>query len=374
MQALRTLHVETGMHSLGGPAQVVYLMTGLRERGHEAVLVCPKGSSVSRHASDAGLEVIAVPLITDLDFRFVLRLYRIIKRVKPDLVHLHSRRGADIMGGLAARTAKTQAIILSRRIDNPIRRGLLSMIKYGALCDRIIAVSGGVKNALIQGGVDPGKITVVHSVADAKKYQKKGSEAKVRAEFGLDKNANVIAVIAQLIERKGHRFLFQAAPKILEVFPNTHFLVLGEGRLENDLRQLAASLGIRDKVIFAGFRNNIGELLSITTILVHPATMEGFANCVLQAMAAEVPAVVTEVGGMPESVKDGVNGIVIPPRDVEALANSVIKLLGDPELRAKMGSEGKRIVEEQFSVDGMVEGVLSVYKSVLPREAIADES
>lgn len=353
------------MHSLGGPAQVVYLMTGLRNRGHEAVLVCPKGSSVSRHASDAGLEVIAVPLTTDLDFTFVPRLYSIIKRIEPDLVHLHSRRGADIMGGLAARAAKTPAIILSRRIDNPIRRGIFSKLKYGCLCDRIVAVSGGVRDALVLGGVDPGKITIVHSVADARKYQKKGSEDKVRAELGLDENSNVIAVIAQLIERKGHRFLFQAAPKILAAFPNTHFLILGEGRLENDLRQLAASLGIQGKVIFAGFRNNIGELLSITTVLVHPATMEGFANCVLQAMAAEVPAVVTRVGGMPESVQDGVNGIVIPPRDVEALEDSVIRLLGDPGLRAKMGSEGKRIVEDQFSVDGMVEGMLSVYGSVL---------
>jgi len=365
LQTFRTLHVETGMHSLGGPAQVVYLMTGLRDRGHEAVLVCPRGSSVSRHALDAGLDVIAVPLTTDLDLSFVFRLYMIIKRVRPDIVHLHSRRGADIMGGLAARAAKTPAIILSRRIDNPVRRGFLPKIKYGCLCDRIIAVSGGVRNALVEGGVDSDKITIVHSVADAKKYQKKGSEAKVRAEFGLDDSANVIAVIAQLIERKGHRFLLQAAPKILEAFPNTHFLILGEGRLENDLCQLAASLGIQDKVIFAGFRNNIGELLSITTVLVHPATMEGFANCVLQAMAAEVPAVVTAVGGMPESVHDGVNGLLIPPKDVGALAKSVLKLLGDPDLRAKMGSEGKRIVEEQFSVDGMVEGVLAVYRSVL---------
>lgn len=365
VNSIRTLHVETGMHLLGGPAQVIYLMTGLRDRGHEAVLVCPKGSSVSMHALDAGLEVITVPLTTDLDISFVLRLYRIIKRIKPDLVHLHSRRGADIMGGIAARAARTPAIILSRRIDNPVKRGLFSRLKYGFLCDRIIAVSGGVTNALILGGVDAAKITCVHSVADAKKYQKKGSEAEVRAEFGLDENANVIAIIAQLIERKGHRFLFRAAPKILEEFPNTHFLILGEGRLENNLCQLAESLGIQDKMIFAGFRNNIGELLSITSVLVHPATMEGFANCVLQAMAAEVPVVVTRVGGMPELVRDGVNGILIPPSDVGVLADSVIRLLGDSELRAKMGSEGKRIVEEQFSVDGMVEGVLSVYRSVL---------
>jgi lipopolysaccharide heptosyltransferase I len=370
---LKTLHVETGMHSLGGPAQVVYLMTGLKERGHTAVLVCPTGSSVARHARSAGLEVITVPLFTDLDFTFVLRLWKIIKRVKPDIVHLHSRRGADIMGGLAARLAHVPIVILSRRIDNPIRRGLISSLKYGRLCDHIIAVSNGVVSALVKGGVNPQKITCVHSVIDAKRYQKKGSEDKVRAEFGIDENTNVVSIISQLIERKGHRFLFQAAPRILERFPNTVFLVLGEGKLEGSLRKLVASLGIQDKVIFAGFRNDIGELLSITTVLVHPATMEGFANCVLQAMAAEVPVVVTAVGGMPEAVRDNVNGILIPPRDPDAIADAVIKLLGDPGLRQRMGAEGRRIAEQQFSVDTMVEGVLAVYFEVLRarKEAVA---
>lgn len=365
LQTLRTLHVETGMHSLGGPAQVVYLMSGLRDRGHEAILVCPKGSSIAKHATSAGLKVITLPLFTDLDLSFVFRLRNVIKEVNPDIVHLHSRRGADIMGGLAARLAHVPAVVLSRRIDNPVRRGLISKFKYGPLCDRIIAVSNGVVNALTAGGVDPQKITCVHSVIEAKRYQKKGSEQKVRAELGLEEDTNVISIISQLIERKGHRFLFQAAPKILEQFPKTAFLVLGEGKAEFSLRRLAASLGIEDKVIFTGFRNDVGEILSITTVLVHPATMEGFANCVLQAMAAGVPVVVTAVGGMPEAVTDGVNGILIPSRDPNAIADAVIKLLRDPELRCKMGTEGKRIAEVEFNVDTMVEGVLAVYRDVL---------
>ena len=364
-RTFRTLHIETGMHSLGGPAQVVYLMTGLKKLGHEATLVCPRGSSVADHARKAGLDVITVRLPSDLDVTFVPRLFRIIKRLAPEIVHLHSRRGADVLGGVAARLAGAPAVVLSRRIDNPIRRGLLSYFKYGPFCDRIIAVSNGVKDALVSGGVDPDKITCVHSVTEAKRYQKKGREAEVRAEFGLDEDTNVIAIIAQLIERKGHRFLFRAAPRILERFPNTMFLVLGEGQTEGALRELAASLGIQDKVIFAGFRGDIGEMLSVTTVLVHPATMEGFANCVLQAMAAEVPVVVSAVGGMPESVHDGVNGFLVPPQDPDALADAVLKLLADPDLRARMGRDGREIVEEKFCPERMVEGVLSVYQDVL---------
>ncbi len=272
------------------------------------------------------------------------------------------------MGGIAARLARVPAVILSRRIDNPVRRGLLSYLKYGPLCDRIIAISNGVADALIKGRVNPNKITRVRSVADAKCYQKKGSEAKIRAQFDLDEDTNVVAIIAQLIERKGHRFLFQAAPKILQAFPKTVFLVLGEGELQKDLHELAAQLNIQDKVVFAGFRNDIGEILSIVTVLAHPPTMEGLGVAILQAMAAEVPIVATSVGGIPEAVQDGVNGILIPPRDVEALSDAVIRLLGAPDLRHTMGTAGRRIVEEQFSVDGMVEGVLSVYYDTLKLE------
>lgn len=365
LRPIRTLHVETGMHSLGGPAQVVYLMTGLRDRGHEVVLVCPKGSSVYRHATDAGLEVIAVPLRTDLDLSFVLRLYKIVKRLKPDLVHLHSRRGADIMGGLAARAAKAPTVILSRRIDNPVRHNFVSKLKYGPLCDHIIAISDGVSNALTEGRVDPSKITRVHSAIDAKRYQVEGVQSSIRSELGIGGKTNIIAIIAQLIDRKGHRFLFQAAPKILEEFPDTVFLVLGEGRLEKELHDLAESLGIRDKVVFAGFRDDIPEILSVVTLLVHPAIMEGLGVSILQAMSAGVPVIATNVGGIPEAVRHDVSGILIPPRDSDAISSAVKRLLSSPDLRASMGTASRRIVESEFSVDGMVEGVLTVYRSIL---------
>jgi len=371
LQSIRTLHVETGMHSLGGPAQVIYLITGLRDRGHDARLVCPKGSSVSRHAAEAGLDVITVPLWTDLDASFVFRLYRIIKRTKPDIVHLHSRRGADIMGGVAARLAHAPAIVLSRRIDNPIRRGLLSKLKYGSLCDRIIAISDAVTSALLEGGVNPTKITRVRSAVDAKAYEL-NPNGRFRRALGIPAGKHVIGIVGQLIERKGHRYLLDAMPAILERFPDTVLVALGHGPLLARLRHHAKSLGIEQDVMFVGFRNDMPHILRELDVLVHPATMEGLGVAVLQAMAAELPVVTTAAGGMPEAVQDGVSGILVPPRGVEALSDAVIRLLAAPELRRTMGAAGRRIVEEQFSVDGMVEGILSVYRSALglPRPSV----
>jgi len=367
LESLRTLHVETGMHSLGGPAQVVYLMTGLRDRGHEARLVCPKGSSVSRHAMAAGLDVVTVPLRTDLDVSFVLRLYRTIRRMNPDLVHLHSRRGADIMGGVAARLARVPAVILSRRIDNPVRRGPLSKLKYGTLCDRIITISDAVTNALLEGGVDPAKITRVRSAVDAKAY-KVEPNGRFRKALGVRPETHVIGIVGQLIERKGHRYLLDAMPAILDKFPDTVLVALGQGPLLSHLRNHANSLKIEQNVMFVGFRNDMPHILRELDVLVHPATMEGLGVAVLQAMAAELPVVATAAGGMPEAVQDSVSGILVPPRDAGALSDAVIRLLAAPELRRAMGAAGRRIVEEQFSVDGMVEGILAVYRTALKIE------
>ncbi len=345
--------------------QVAYLMEGLVARGHEALLVSPQGSGLSQYAGSIGLAVDPVPLGSEFDLSFIPRLYTIIRRFKPDIVHIHSRRGADTMGSVAARLARVPAVILSRRVTNPVRRGLASQLKFGPLCDEIIAVSNGIKNVLMQGGIDQDKVTCVHSVIDAKRYQVTGAESTVRAEFGIGERTNVVTVIGQLIHIKGHRYLFGAAPAILAAFPDTVFLVLGKGRLDSELRKMAASLRIQDRVIFAGFRHDVAEMLSITTVLAHPSLMEGLANCVMQAMAAEVPVVVAAVGGMPEVVRNGINGFLVPAEDSNALAQSVIALLSDPALRSSMGAAGRRIVEEEFCVDRMVAGSLAVYYKAL---------
>lgn len=368
---LRTLHVETGMHILGGPMQVLYLVKGIRERGHEALLVLPKGSAICEHARTLGLDVAEIPFRGDLDLTLIPRLCRLVRTHKPDVVHLHSRRGADLLGGIAARRSRVPAVILSRRVDNPVKRGMLSRLKYGRLCDHIIAISHGIVRALIEGGVDPQKITCVHSATDVKAYQKSGREDEVRSELGIGPEELVVAIAAQLIERKGHRFLFQAVPEILRSSPNTKFLILGEGALESGLKGLASELGIAEHTIFAGFRNDMPDILSIVDVLVHPATMEGLGVAILQAMAAGIPVVASGVGGIPEAVRDGVNGFLVPPRDSEAIAAGVMRLLNDPHLRRDFGEAGRLIAEEEFSVEAMVKGVLEVYHRVLGTESPA---
>lgn len=364
LRPLRTVHVETGMHSLGGPIQVVYLLKGLKRRGHEALLVCAEGSGIHKQAIADGIDVYPIHLRTDLDVSFIFKLKSLLEKVKPDIVHLHSRRGADILGGTAARLANVPGVVLSRRIDNPINPCWLSRFKYSSLCDTIIAISDAVRESLLNGGVDSARIVRVRSAVDAESYQAERKPG-LRNELGILENSIVIGIIAQLIERKGHKYLLDAMSVVVKKHPNAVLLILGEGQTKSKIENQSKELGISDNVILAGFRNDIPAVLREIDILVHPARMEGLGIAILQAMSAGIPVIASEVGGIPEAVKDGVNGILIPPMDSVAIQNALIRLLDDPALRLKMGAEGKRIVEEEFSVDCMVEGVLSVYRTLL---------
>ena len=183
---MRILHVETGMNLYGGALQVHYLLQGLAGRKEVTnVLVCPVGSAIEQVAGESVNTVYSIPMKGDLDLLFIPRLMRIIRAEKPDLVHLHSRRGADILGGVAARLSGTPCI-LTRRVDNPENR-LLARVKY-RLYNRVITISEGIRTVLIGEGVPPGKITCVHSAVDIVQYSAPCDRSWFLREFGIEEN------------------------------------------------------------------------------------------------------------------------------------------------------------------------------------------
>lgn len=364
---MKVLHVEGGRNLYGGARQVLYLLEGLKWRGVDNVLVCPAGSELAREAA-AHAEVRAIPMAGDLDFRLIGRLYRIIGEVRPDLVHLHSRIGADVMGGIAARLAGVP-VVHSRRQDNPEMRWAVA-VKY-RLHDRVVAISEGIGQILASEGMPASRLRCVRSAIDPTPFRRTGDRAWFRAEFGLPENCTAIGVIAQLIERKGHRFLLEAFPELAERYPGLHILVFGKGPLESSLIETVRRLGLADRVHFPGFRDDLPRILPYLDLVVHPALREGLGISLLQAAAAGVPIVASRAGGIPEAVRDGENGLLVPPGDAAALAAAIRRLLDDPELARDMGKRGQALIDREFSVDGMVEGNLAVYRELLAEKHAA---
>lgn len=363
--ALKVLHLECGRHWYGGPVQVFYLLRGLQERGHENLLLCPQGSAIAQQARQVGLRVQEMPYRGDLDLRLTLYTWRTVRAEQPDIVHLHSRRGADTWGALGARGGGARAVVLSRRVDNPLRRHPLNRLRFGPLCDKIVAISEAVRRVLLAAGIPAEKVVCVPSAVDPRPYDQPDRRAELRAEFGLPAEARLVGVIAQLIPRKGHRFLLLAIPAVLQQYPQTYFLFCGQGPEEARLRALVERWGLTEQVIFAGFRSDIPRLLAGLDVVVHPALREGLGVVLLQAMAARRPLVATNVGGIPEAVRHGENGLLVPPGDSVALGVALCELLADPDRARALGERGREIVETKFSPEAMVEGNLRVYRELL---------
>ena len=364
---MKVLHVEAGRHLYGGAQQVLYLLEGLAGHRVDNVLVCPDGSAIAA-ASPPATRVLTLPMKGDLDLALVPRLRRIIRDERPDVVHLHSRRGADTLGALAGLWTGAR-IVLSRRVDNPEPK-LLARLKY-RLYHRVITISHAIGRVLTAEGVDPRKIVCVHSAVRPDRWQSPQPRERLCEEFSLRPDAPVVGMAAQFIPRKGHDVLLAALPAVVEHFPDVQVLLFGKGREQEHVQRAVEREGLARNVLFAGFRDDLPSWFGALDLLVHPARREGLGVALLQAASAGLPIVASDAGGMGEIVIDGETGRLVPPGDAAALAEAMVALLGDRALAGRLGDGARRRVTEEFSVEAMTRGNLSVYEAVTGEEATA---
>lgn len=362
---MRILHVEGGRHLYGGAFQVLHLLRGLAKRGHDNLLACPQGCALAR-AAEPVARVCGLPMHGDADLLMAVRLRRLIRATNPDLIHLHSRIGADVMGGLAARLTGVPAIH-TRRVDNPEPRWLVAL-KY-RLHDRVIAISEGIGRVLVSEGLPASKLRIVRSAVDWESYARPCDRGAILARLGVPADTLLIGVIAQLIPRKGHRFLIEALPPLIEAHPNLQVRFFGQGPLATELQRHLADRRLTGQVQLAGFRDDLAEILPCLDLVVHPVLMEGLGVSLLQAASAGVPIVASRAGGIPEAVREGENGVLVQPGDVPALRAAIGALLADPERRRALGAGGRSLMAREFSLDAMVEGNLAVYRELIPESS-----
>lgn len=358
---MKILHVEAGKHYYGGARQVAYIIEGLAQRGVKNILACPIGADIAT-AVGTTAQVQQIKMNGDADIGMASRLAKLIRAERPDIVHLHSRRGADSWGGLAAKMCGVPCV-LSRRVDNPEARWQVAL-KY-RLYDHVITISEGIRNVLLEEGLAPHKVTCVRSAVDAAPYLAAVDRTAFLQEFDLPSDALVVGIVAQLIERKGHRYLIEAVGHLRDAYPAMRVLIFGKGPLQSALENEIMQRGLSDIMHFAGFRNDLSQWLGGLDLLVHPADMEGLGVSLLQASAAAVPIIASRAGGLPEAVADGVSGLLIPSGDVSALMIAMRRLLDDADLRHQFGAAGRARILAEFSVAAMVEGNLAVYRTIL---------
>ncbi len=359
---MKILHVETGRHLYGGPQQVIYLISALRDMGHDNMLVCPPGSGIDSAARAAAISVRNLFCAGDLDLPFAYRLAQYIGETKPDIVHCHSRRGADVLGGLAASFADVPAVV-SRRVDNTEMR-LVAALRYRPF-RKVIAISETIADVLRDRGVENERLTVIRSAVDVAQFDAAGDCKAFRRDFGIAADATVIAAAGQLIPRKGHYHLLQAVADLRHDHPGIRLIIFGEGYLGNQLRAQAATLGLGELVQFAGFREDLDSFVSCFDIFAHPALAEGLGVAALKAAAAAVPVVGFAAGGLVEAVAHGETGLLVSPGNADELRNAIATLVNDAELRQRLGRAGRERMQNEFSIATMAGKHVALYESVI---------
>jgi len=359
---MKILHVETGRHLYGGPQQVIYLARALGDMGHDNLIVCPPGSGIDNAAREAGIPVRNLFCAGDLDLPFAYRLTQFIGQTRPDIVHCHSRRGADVLGGLAASFADVPAVV-SRRVDNTEMR-LVAALRYRPF-KKVIAISEAIAHELRDRGVEEERLAIIRSAVDVTRFEQGGNCAAFRDEYDVPGGALLIAAAGQLIPRKGHRYLLQAAAELGADEDRLRVLIFGEGYLHNQVQTEAEALGIADIVTLAGFREDLDDYVGCFDIFVHPALAEGLGVAALKAAAAGVPVIGFEAGGIREAVVHDETGILVPAEDTGALRQAIAHLMNDKDLRTRLGQAGKKRMQSDFSIATMAEKHVALYESVI---------
>jgi glycosyltransferase involved in cell wall biosynthesis len=244
----------------------------------------------------------------------------------------------------------------------------LAGLKYRWGIDRFIAITEAVKQVMIDDGLPAEKIDVIYSSTDVEHCARAKRVPGLRDELGIPDGARVVGNVAALVGHKGQAYLLEAAAGVLKECPEAFFLILGEGELRAELAARARDLGIDARVSMPGFRDDPLACMKELDVFVMSSWGEGMGSVVCEAMALELPIVVTRAGGLPEVIEHEVSGLTVPPRDPEALAAAILRLLNAPAEAATLAASARGAVERRFSVETMVDRTLLLYRRLL-REA-----
>lgn len=357
-----------------GGAQESY--TGLllhldRERYDVEAVSLSAGIAVGR-LEQLGLDV-AVIAETD-DASAIRQLTALLREREIDLVHNHMYR-AEVVGIQAARDAGTPVVIStvhSSRVRSPDDTATLA--RLSGWVDRIVVPSAAIARKVASEGRASAAISVIPNGISLERFASADrAGARVRAELGIGESDLAFGTVARLEPEKGHRYLIEAARLVLAECPGAWFLLVGEGSLAGELHRQADALPAeaRRRVLFTGRRDDVVAVSAALDVAILPSLREAQGISLLEAMALGRPIVASDTGGIPEVVRHGVEGLLVPPGDSAALAAALLELARDPEARGRYGAAGRRAVEERYSLQAMVRRVEAVYDEELVRAGLA---
>lgn len=375
MEKINILHIYQNSKIGGVQQQLLSLLKAYNRERFNPIFCClgPK-EEIGKEIEGTGIEFIPLNKLRYNRFSpgIVLELHRLMKKKQIHVVRTHRYR-SNLYGRLAAFLAGVPVIIASvhdnYRTDKRPKRRIMNRI-LSKITDKIVAVSEDVKEDIMRyDRIDPSKIEVIPNGIDVERFNPEKNTTDIRKEFSLEEDDIVIGFIGRIVPAKGLEYLLNALPYLKEEFKNIKLFIVGEGSLVEELKERAKKNNVFDNILFIGRRRDIPEILASINIFVMPSIAEGFPNALLEAMAMGKPIVTTEVGGIPEIVKNGFNGLLVPPRDTVSLSKAIKELISNDQLAAKLGQAARDLVHDNLSIKAIAQKWQSLYLSILKEKA-----
>jgi glycosyltransferase involved in cell wall biosynthesis len=339
------LFVDTERVWRGGQDQLFTLLRGLQRKGHRVHLVCQPHTLLETRALEINISVHPVSIRSEVGLISLFNLLGILRRTRPEVIAFNTPR-AILIGTLASLFTPARARIIFRRVNFPLRKSLFTQFKYTWNIDCIVAISESIRLQLQICGIPVAKIRTIYEGMDLSLYPRRKISERPPAAGPV-----TVGTVAHLSCEKGLKYLVEAASLIPDVQKRIRFVIVGDGECLSELKEQVNRHGLGEVFHFAGFHTNTSQFMQSFDIFALPSLSEGLSSAILEAMANSLPIVATEVGGIPELVKNEKNGLLVAPGDPAALAVAIARLADHPDEARRMGELGRDRMESQFTLE-----------------------
>ncbi|MDR0454247.1 MAG: glycosyltransferase [Deferribacteraceae bacterium] len=356
---MKILHIDTGREWRGGQRQCALLHQGLLDRGYDSVLLSNSDGALAASGLD---NTITMPFYGELNPHSIIKLKNIINKETPSILHSHEAHSLTPLVILKHFGLKFH-LIHTRRVDFSVRKNPFSIYKYNYSKLNLVAISQGVKKALVRDGILPERINIIYSGVPIPYAHQKEDTEKIKKTLGL-KGYTVFGTVANFSPHKDLPTLLRAFAVYHRINERCKLLMVGDGPLFNATKKLAEDLNISGSVIFTGFRTDVSLLISCMDIFVVSSVLEGLNTSIIDAMHKGLPVIATNTGGIGELTEDGVNGFLVPPKEPDIMAEKMNTLVSSDSMRIKYGANGKEKAM-RFTDSAMIEGYINLYNGNL---------
>lgn len=383
---VRILHIHTLPIISGSGINTFLSMRGMDRRLYEVELACAPGGPLIDLVEQNGMKArllpsLVQPLHPPKDLLALTNLVSLLKKTPFHIVHTHNSK-AGFTGRLAARLAGVPVIVhtvhgFAFHDQEPFwRQSLFRGLERLASrwCDKMIFISQPLIDWALHEGIGRReKMVRIYSGIELERFRPRTTDEqkKIRERWRIRPDEAVIGIVSKLWEGKGHATLIEAFEQIKKEKTEARLVIVGEGYLRERLVGLISRLGLEDSVVFTGFQMDVSEIIATFDVAVLPSLFEGMGRVLLEAMAMEKPVVASRVGGIPDLVDHGVNGLLVRPGEIGELKDAILNILNNRTLAVRMAGEGKKRVTEQFSAELMVRSIERVYRELLSTKGIS---